>query len=86
MDEEQVQVEEVQMEEEIVRWSFDDFRQQLNELIYRARMHDLKIDEVLAAIDITAKNIQIQYEMAVIESINEERRMMFAAQQEQQGE
>lgn len=73
-------------EEQEIEWTFDDLRSRLNSLLFEARVHGLKIDEVLAAIDITAKNIQIQYEMAVVEAINAERQEQYLELQAQEPE
>jgi predicted GNAT superfamily acetyltransferase len=67
-------MEEGEMEEQ---WTFDNFRSILNQAIEDGRKNGLKIDEILAAFDITAKNLQIQYEIAVVELINEGRQKQF---------
>lgn len=59
------------------QWTFDNFRSILNQAIEDGRKNGLKIDEILAAFDITAKNLQIQYEIAVVELINEGRQKQF---------
>ena len=85
MSEEQAQYEIVE-QTEVVTWSFDDLRIMLNQLLHEARLRGLKIDEVLAAVDITAKNLQVQYEMAVVEMINADRERAFAEQLDRDAE
>jgi hypothetical protein len=80
MSEEQIVTGDVQAEEAaptMQEWTFEDLRVMLNQLLHEARLHGLKIDEVLAAVDITAKNLQVQYEMAVVEATNAARQAQF---------